>query len=198
MVVQDMGPNAAPMQMELSRVQEQIHKISVLVTKVLRFTRPEEFEQGEEGLDPDAVVRATLPLVQHILTSSNIEIDLDLNAACKVQMNETELQQVLVNLMVNAIQAMPEGGRLSVRTAKLQHDGRDWLQMVIADTGQGISDEVRDRIFDPFFSTKRSEGTGLGLSITRDLIHRAGGDIAVQSSLGKGATFTLHLPVMAT
>ncbi len=196
-VIQDLGPNAAPMQTELSLIQEQIHKISVLVTKVLRFTRPEEFEQGEEGLDPDAVVRATLPLVQHILTSSGIEIDLDLNAGCEVQMNETELQQVLVNLMVNAIQAMPDGGTLSVRTERIERDGRARLRMTIADTGQGMSEEVRARIFDPFYTTKRSEGTGLGLSITRDLIQRAGGDISVESSPGMGAHFTIYLPAIA-
>ncbi|MDX1780729.1 MAG: cache domain-containing protein [Thalassovita sp.] len=196
-VVQDLGSNAAPLQTELSLIQEQIHKISVLVTKVLRFTRPEEFEQSDGGLDPDVAVRATLPLVQHILTSSQIEIELDLNAHCAVQMNETELQQVLVNLIVNAIQAMPEGGTLTIRTAQVSREGRDMLRLVVADTGQGMSAEVRDRIFDPFYTTKRSEGTGLGLSITRDLVHRAGGEITVDSRPGEGATFTIQLPVLS-
>ncbi|MGC9370461.1 MAG: sensor histidine kinase [Paracoccaceae bacterium] len=190
---EDLGPAAEPLRTEFTLIQEQIQAISLLVTKLLRFTRPEEFEQEGEGLDPDRVVRSTVPLVQHILSNSGIELKLDLAAGGEIAMNETELQQVLVNLMINAIQAMPEGGTLSVRT----HSEAGSLIVEVRDTGIGMDAELQARIFDPFFSTKRNEGTGLGLSITRDLVQRAGGDITVSSTLGEGSCFRVRLPLSA-
>ncbi|WP_212525516.1 HAMP domain-containing sensor histidine kinase [Actibacterium sp. MT2.3-13A] len=188
---EDLGPAAEPLRTEFTLIQEQIQAISLLVTKLLRFTRPEEFEQEGAGLDPDQAVRSTLPLVQHILSNSDIELVLDLAAGGEVAMNETELQQVLVNLMINAIQAMPEGGTLSLRTRS--DEGR--LTIEVLDTGIGMDEELQARIFDPFFSTKRNEGTGLGLSITRDLVQRAGGDITVASAPGQGSCFRIRLPL---
>ncbi|TDK50162.1 sensor histidine kinase [Antarcticimicrobium luteum] len=187
----DLGPAAEPLRTEFTLIQQQIQAISLLVTKVLRFSRPEEFEQTGDGLDPDRVVRSTVPLVQHILTNSGIELELDLAAGGQIAMNETELQQVLVNLMINAVQAMPEGGTLSLRTGSAQGT----LTIEVRDTGIGMDAELQARIFDPFFSTKRNEGTGLGLSITRDLIQRAGGDISVSSAPGAGSCFQVRLPL---
>ena len=192
-IYEDLGPAAGPLRTEFTLIQEQIQAISLLVTKLLRFTRPEEFEQEGEGLDPDRVVRSTVPLVQHILSNSGIALELDLAAGGEVAMNETELQQVLVNLMINAIQAMPEGGTLSLRTQSA--DGN--LIIEVRDTGIGMDAALQARIFDPFFSTKRNEGTGLGLSITRDLVQRAGGDITVSSTLGEGSCFRVRLPLSA-
>jgi len=192
-IYEDLGPAAGPLRTEFTLIQEQIQAISLLVTKLLRFTRPEEFEQEGEGLDPDRVVRSTVPLVQHILSNSGIALELDLAAGGEVTMNETELQQVLVNLMINAIQAMPEGGTLSLRTQSA--DGN--LIIEVRDTGIGMDAALQARIFDPFFSTKRNEGTGLGLSITRDLVQRAGGDITVSSTLGEGSCFRVRLPLSA-
>ncbi len=190
-IYDDLGPAAEPLRTEFILIQQQIQAISLLVTKVLRFTRPEEFEQEGAGLDPDRVVRSTVPLVQHILSTAGIELDLELAAVGEVSMNETELQQVLVNLMINAIQAMPEGGTLSLRTGS--SEGR--LNIEVEDTGIGMDPELCARIFDPFFSTKRNEGTGLGLSITRDLVERAGGKITVSSTPGKGSCFRVWLPL---
>lgn len=189
-IYEDLGPAAAPLRTEFTLIQEQIQAISLLVTRLLRFTRPEEFEQEGAGLDPDQVIHSTLPLVQHILSNANIELALDLAAGGEVAMNETELQQVLVNLMINAIQAMPEGGTLTLRS---RPEG-DALCIEVRDTGIGMDEELQARIFEPFVSTKRNEGTGLGLSITRDLIRRAGGDIAVSSAPGQGSCFTVRMP----
>lgn len=115
-------------------------------------------------------------------------------ATCRVEVNTGELQQVLINLIVNAIQAMPDGGRLTLAS-------RDWIEdeqamgatIRVCDTGHGIAAEDLSRIFDPFFTTKIGSGTGLGLSISYAIIERYGGHIDVTSRPGEGACFTLHL-----
>jgi signal transduction histidine kinase len=109
-------------------------------------------------------------------------------------MNRTELQQVLVNLIVNAIHAMPDGGTLTLTDQDMARDGEPGILMTIADTGIGMKADVMARIFDPFFTTKRREGTGLGLSISKTLIDRQGGSFDVTSTPGEGTTFLIWLP----
>ncbi|MGB5838322.1 MAG: ATP-binding protein, partial [Albidovulum sp.] len=123
---------------------------------------------------------------------SAVDVTLDLGATRPVAMNQTELQQVLINLMVNAIQAMPDGGQLHLLTTLKE----DVVVIEVRDTGSGMPPEVQARVFDPFFTTKRSAGTGLGLSISRDLITRASGRIEVMSAPGKGTMFRIFLPVV--
>jgi signal transduction histidine kinase len=109
-------------------------------------------------------------------------------------MNRTELQQVAINLIVNAIHAMPKGGTLTIRTCDQDIDGKPGVTVEIADTGVGMTEELMGRIFDPFFTTKREKGTGLGLSISQRLIARQGGRISVKSKLGEGTHFSIWLP----
>ena len=194
-VREDLGPRAEPLRTEFTLIQEQIQAIHILVSKLLHFARPEEYADTGSGNDPDTVIRDTMPLVQHLLSKSRIEVDLDLEAGVTVAMNHTELQQVLINLMVNAIQAMPEGGRLTLRTRREAAKGRPMVRISVNDTGTGMSPEVLGRIFDPFFTTKRSEGTGLGLSISRNLVTRGGGTITAESTPGQGTRFDILLPV---
>jgi signal transduction histidine kinase len=104
----------------------------------------------------------------------------------------TQLQQVLVNLVVNAIQAMPQGGRLTVTTRA----GDDHVLLVVEDTGTGMTEDVRDKLFTPFFTTKDiGQGTGLGLPVVHGIITSHGGSIHVESELGHGARFTIKLPI---
>ena len=105
-------------------------------------------------------------------------------------MPRTELQQVLINLMVNAIHAMPDGGRL--RLATRDEDGG--VHIEVADTGNGMEAKIVARIFDPFFTTKLGEGSGLGLSISQTLVTRYGGSIAVAESSPQGTRFEIWLP----
>jgi len=163
-----------------------------LITKLLRFARPEEYADEGPGHTPDMVIRETLPLVQHLLTGAKIDVVLDLQAGGAVSMNQTELQQVLVNLMVNSIQAMPKGGTLRLRTWLT---GVDRMTIEVADSGSGMEPSVLARIFDPFFTTKRALGTGLGLSICRTLVTRAGGTISASSTAGEGSRFVIDLPL---
>jgi two-component system NtrC family sensor kinase len=106
--------------------------------------------------------------------------------------DENQLQQVFLNIMLNAYQAMPNGGQLRIAS---RADGKE-VQVIFADTGSGISQENLKRIFDPFFTTKEvGEGTGLGLSISYGIIEQHGGTIEVESEPGTGSTFTVKLPI---
>jgi CheY-like chemotaxis protein len=104
--------------------------------------------------------------------------------------NPAELREVLLNLVFNAIEAMPEGGTLTL--SSWAEGGNVWL--AVKDTGVGIPEEIRSRIFDPFFTTKGVQSSGLGLSVSYGIIHRHGGEIMVESRPGRGTTFTIRLP----
>jgi signal transduction histidine kinase len=116
-----------------------------------------------------------------------------------VRANASELEQVFLNLFLNALDAMPEGGRLAVSTlgeGMRLADGRPCLAVIVEDTGNGIPPEIRERIFEPFFTTKEEgRGTGLGLSICLGLVRNHGGEIEADSTPGKGARFTVKLPL---
>jgi len=185
-----MGPAAEEARTEFRLIDQQMHRITEIVTKLLQFAKPQEYARLAEEYDPAGVIADTLPLVQHLLRKTMIAVEREDRATRFVQMNRTELQQVLVNLVVNAIHAMPEGGRLGLRT----FDSGSGVAIEVSDTGEGMTAEVAARIFDPFFTTKAREGTGLGLSISRMLMAQHGGSIAVRSQRGEGTTFTLWLP----
>lgn len=184
-----LGPAASPLKTEFSLVFEQVHRINTLVNKLLQFARPEEFAGTAGTHSPDEVIEDTLPLVQHLLGKVKINLKQDLACTKDVAINRTELQQVLINLIVNAIQAMPNGGTLEIST----RDETSGVQISISDSGVGMPPDVIEHIFDPFFTTKKAEGTGLGLSITQKLIDRAGGHIQVESREGQGTTFSIFL-----
>ncbi len=188
----DLGPKAQGLKTELRLIHEQVQAIHVLVSKLLQFARPEEFAEDGSGHDPDAMIRDTLPLVQHLLARSDVRLTLDLAAGGEVAMNESELRQVLVNLITNAVQAMPGGGDLAISSRR---EGQD-VRITVRDTGSGMAPDVLARVFDPFFTTKRGAGTGLGLSISRRLVTRARGDLRAESVPGEGTEFEICLPLV--
>lgn len=188
------GADADKAKVEFRLLDEQIHRISQIVTKLLQFARPEEYAGYVERHAPASVISDCLPLVQHLLNKTEIAVVRDDRANRLVLMNRNELQQVLVNLIVNAIHAMPEGGALTLRSFDAERDGHQGVAIEVADTGIGMSTEVIEKIFDPFYTTKRRQGTGLGLSISQTLIKRQGGQITAESRVGSGSTFTLWLP----
>ncbi|MCR6498346.1 cache domain-containing protein [Shinella sp. CPCC 101442] len=188
------GDRAELAKVEFQLLDEQIQRISQIVTKLLQFAKPEEFAGFVDRHAPGTAVADCLPLVQHLLTKAAIDVQLANTAARLVLMNRTELQQVIVNLVVNAIHAMPDGGRLSIETRDGDRGGRPGVEIVISDTGVGMDPDVAAKVFDPFFTTKRQEGTGLGLSISQTLVTRQGGAISATSQIGEGATFTVWLP----
>jgi CheY-like chemotaxis protein len=105
--------------------------------------------------------------------------------------NPSELREVLTNIIFNAVDAMPKGGKLTIVT---QPQAEDWVEVRITDTGIGMTEEVKNRVFDPFFTTKGVTNSGLGMSVSYGIVKRHGGEILIESEPGKGTTFILHLP----
>ena len=118
------------------------------------------------------------------------DVSLEGDAALHARANASELREVFVNLIVNAIDAMPAGGRLAVRCRRRGTR----IQLIFADTGGGMTEDVRARIFEPFFTTKGAQGTGLGLFVSYGIIERHAGRISASSERGRGTTFTVELP----
>ena len=192
-----MGDKIKEAKTEFRLLDEQIYRINQIVTKLLQFAKPEEFAGYLERHAPQSVISDSLPLVRHLLKKADIEILREDQATRMTLMNRTELQQVIVNLVVNAIHAMPSGGKLVLATQDMNVEGKPGLAIKVQDNGVGMPPEVAKKIFDPFFTTKRSEGTGLGLSVSQKLIDRQGGSISVESKPGHGTTFTIWLPEAA-
>ncbi|MDH2384125.1 HAMP domain-containing sensor histidine kinase [Bradyrhizobium sp. CER78] len=194
-IIRDMmGARADEAKTEFRLIDEQMHRVSEIVTRLLQFAKPQEYAGFTDQYDPAVVVTDTLPLVQHLLNKTTIGVETEYHASRLISMNRTELQQVLVNLLVNAIHATSGGGRLTIRTFDRNEGRRRGVVIDVTDTGGGMTPDVMQRIFDPFFTTKRREGTGLGLSISQMLVTRHGGRISVESEPGKGTTFTVWLP----
>jgi signal transduction histidine kinase/ActR/RegA family two-component response regulator len=135
----------------------------------------------------------TRPRWKNCAEAENVHITLDLQnrSKAKVMGDESELREVLVNMVFNAVDAMPEGGRLSLSSRIVA----DSVVIMVADTGVGMFPEVRSRVFDPFFTTKGKAGLGLGLAVSFGIIRRHGGNIEVDSNHGKGTKFRITLPI---
>jgi signal transduction histidine kinase len=167
------------------------------VRRVQNFARWQRNEITVEVLDVDEVVRQAVDLTRHKWEGQArslgiaIEVEVRTEAAARVSGSAAELREVLTNLIFNAVDAMPEGGRLTIRTWSTPTD----VYLSVRDSGLGMSDSVRRRLFEPFFTTKGERGTGLGLSVTFGIIKRYGGEITVDSSTGYGSTFVVRLPV---
>jgi two-component system NtrC family sensor kinase len=189
-----LGPAAQPVIKEVRLIDEQVNRIRVIVTKLLQFARPGEFAGYVESIDSAAVLADCLVLSQHHLGKRSVRVVQNYAASRQVGINGQELQQVLINLIVNAVQAMPEGGTLTLASSDWdENEVARGVRIDVSDTGEGIRAEDVDRIFDPFFTTKKTLGTGLGLSISYSLIERYGGRITVDSVYGEGATFSVWL-----
>ncbi|GBG00792.1 two-component sensor histidine kinase [Azospira sp. I13] len=195
-----LGEQAEPVKGEIRLIDEQTQRIRAIVTKLLQFARPGDFAGYAEAIDVNGVVADCLVLTRHNLNKAGVKVETRLEATRDVEINRGELQQVLINLMMNAMQAMPEGGTLSLESRDITPDDTPaeeaWFPgtlLRVRDTGHGIAPADLDRIFDPFFTTKKQGGTGLGLSITYAIIQRYGGRITVESEPGQQTTFTLWL-----
>jgi len=166
-------------------------RASGIVKNLLDFSRADS--SAVQDLDIEKLLEETFLISRNQLTVNRINLTLDISPGLPmVRGNRQSLQQVLINLVTNAVQAMPDGGDLAVEAA-LDKDGR--ICITVRDTGEGIPEEHLSRIFDPFFTTKKvGQGTGLGLSVSYGIISKLGGRISVDSQLGKGSVFTVLLP----
>jgi signal transduction histidine kinase len=181
----------------LEKIARQTFRASEIVNSLLNFSRTSSTEFV--AVDLNKVVRETVTLVEHQLAAAGVQVSLDLDEGLpRIKGNPGKLQQVFLNLFLNARDAMESGGVLEVRTAGAADRHAGTVRVTVADSGAGIAAENLSRIFDPFFTTKAArKGTGLGLSVSYGIVREHGGDIEVYSALGAGTRFELTFPKTA-
>jgi two-component system, NtrC family, sensor kinase len=185
-------PEGDPRQSIIEKIVKQTFRASEIVNNLLNFSRTGAAEAAD--VDVNRVVEETLALVAHPLKTSQIQVVKQLGETLPpVRGSANKLQQVFLNLFLNARDAMPSGGMLEIRTGA--HNGS--VEIEVADTGAGIAREHIHRIFDPFFTTKSNgRGTGLGLSVSYGIIKEHSGKIDVRSTPGKGTSFHVEFPAV--
>ena len=175
----------------LSMAQEEVERLITILQRMLEFYRPSK--EGMAPTDVYVIIENVLALSSKRLQRGKITVTKKLTPDLPtIHAVSDQLKQVFLNIVINAIEAMPQGGELCIET-KLSEDG-DELSVAFTDTGVGLSEKEQENIFEPFFTTK-AMGTGLGLSVSYGIIERHGGRIKIQSEPGKGATFTVCLPL---
>jgi signal transduction histidine kinase len=179
----------------LHEVLEQVKRLDKTVNDLLFFGKPSPPELTHTDLN--SILQKTLKCAAQHRSGRGDSVQKVLQLMPDlppVYADPKQIQQVFLNLILNAFQAMQEGGTLTVSSDVHERDGYPWVAVSIADTGQGIPAQIMERIFTPFFTTK-AQGTGLGLAICHKLITQHGGVIKVESADGKGTTFIIELPV---
>ncbi len=184
----------AELKTEFDLIDAQTHRINIIVGKLLNFTRPDEMSDLMAVVDAVKMVEDSLILVAPDLRKHTIVTRVTHSPSPAFRGIETELQQVIVNLAINAAQAMGSGGTLTIKTGPSTREGVPGTQILVKDTGPGIPADKIDHVFDPFMTTKLGSGSGLGLSISQTLVTRVGGLISVSSVPGEGATFRIWFP----
>jgi signal transduction histidine kinase len=192
-------PSDDPVRQGMEHIQKAAERAALLTRQLLAFSRRQVLQPT--ALDVNRVVTELLPMFRSLLGETIALTALPEVAPVFVRADQGQLEQVIVNLVVNARDAMPQGGRLTVRTATINGDVHPdlppgpYVLLALTDTGLGMTEEIRARVFDPFFTTKGvGKGTGLGLSMAYGIIGQHGGTMAVESQEGQGSTFTVYLP----
>jgi C4-dicarboxylate-specific signal transduction histidine kinase len=178
---------------DLDKAMEQVQKATEIISHLRTFGRAARV--SVERVDVDDVIERSLLLVQEQLRLRGIEVELEL---CPDELivlaNPIQLEQVFINLLTNARDALEDAPKKVIRIASAKDDER--IRITFSDTGPGIPKEIEQRVFDPFFTTKEvGTGTGLGLSITYSILKEHGGDVSLASTRGRGATFVIELPL---
>ncbi len=168
-------------------VIKETERLNKLLTDLLSFASPAPPKIERKNVLE--VLERTFALLEDQIKKQGIEVTKKLGNLPEVEVDEQKLEQVFYNILLNALQAMPEGGKLTIE-AELSPEE---LVISFSDTGPGIPEEHLDKVFDPFFTTK-DRGTGLGLAVSHRMMEAIGGKIEVQSKKGEGATFTVHFP----
>jgi two-component system sensor histidine kinase PilS (NtrC family) len=185
-------------------VLREIDRLNGLITEFLQFARPAPTKPTE--VDLGAVVEDLVRMFE-VTRPEGVEIEVDLGTKLTALADPTQVRQILWNLILNAVQAMPEGGRIRISVAEAAGEpqegasedrndakgGADFVEVTVADTGVGIAPDVLERVFDPFFTTK-PEGSGLGLATVHRIVEANGGNLRVESSVGEGTVLRVRFP----
>ncbi|RKT51080.1 HAMP domain-containing protein [Azonexus fungiphilus] len=189
-----LGAQAKPVEPEFRLILDQVHRIRLIVTKLLQFARPQEYVGYLEPVNASQLIHDCLLLVGHLLRKGNVAIEQEIATNRLVTCNKNELQQVMINLLANAIQAMPDGGLLRLRAEEWDEaDMPIGLRLSVADSGPGIPESEREHLFEPFFTAHKPGGHGLGLWVSKSLVERYDGRITVDCPDSGGAVFTVWL-----
>ena len=191
-----------PIRHDLAQVIASSERATAITQKLLGFTRRQALLPVD--VDPAIVIAGLLPILAPLLGDVVIALNVNANHAW-VRVDPTELEQVILNLALNARDAMPSGGTVTISLHNLERDHPErpdpdltagpFVRISVADTGHGMDDETKARIFDPFYTTKvDGKGTGFGLSTVFGIVAQSGGQVQVETALGKGATFHVDLP----
>ena len=196
-----------PLHADLQEIAAAADRAAALTRQLLAFSRQQVMQP--RVLDINSVVGGVEKMLRRII-GEDIELRIELDADVeKINADPGQLEQVLMNLVVNARDAMPAGGRLSIRTSNselskesaagaLNAPDGEYVMLSVSDTGTGMPREVQQRLFDPFFTTKdQGRGTGLGLSTVYGIVKQSGGEIYVYSEVGQGSTFKVYFPRFA-
>lgn len=194
LVLEDM-PEGSESRKDLETVMREALRARDVVRRLLDFARQSESTRARASLNE--VIEDVVALSKHLIHTSGIELKLDLEENLPwALMDANQMKQVLINLVHNALQAMPDGGEMEISTSNAARLNRDWVIVSVQDTGMGIPQLEQARIFEPFYTTKGNQGgTGLGLSVTYGIITDHGGQIEVISQPGAGSKFTVWLPL---
>jgi two-component system cell cycle sensor histidine kinase/response regulator CckA len=191
----DVGPDVRT---RLQQISEASRRAAELTRRLAQFSRRQELHLSPASINQ--IISGVITLIEALITG-NIELTTKLHSGLpEVDIDPVEIEQVLVNLILNARDAMPNGGQLGISTGLVERpeiapgdQDKQWVTITVSDTGSGIPEAVMDRIFEPFFTTK-PQGTGLGLASTHGIVRQHNGDITVQSTVGMGTQFTVYLP----
>jgi two-component system NtrC family sensor kinase len=188
-----LGSIEKPVQEELDIAIEQVYRIKDIVDNLLQYARPDEYAGYIAEVDLNELIRDSLKLIRHLEKEKTFNIELDLQATTLVEINAQEFQQVIVNLMVNAVHALSDSGDGIIQIKTRNWDTKGVVVSVL-DNGKGIPEAALGEVFNPFYSTKQpGEGTGLGLSVSYSIIRRFGGNITVEPGAEKGTRFSVWI-----
>ena len=187
-------PEGSETHTDLEMVLREALRARDVVRRLLDFARQSESTRSRASLNN--VIEDVVALSRHLIHNSAVELSLDLEEELPwTSVDVNQMKQVLLNLVHNALQAMPDGGEMEIKTKTASRHHRDWVIVSVRDTGVGIPQLEQARIFEPFYTTKGNQGgTGLGLSVTYGIVTDHGGQIDVESQPGAGSKFTVWLP----
>jgi len=182
-----------PIREQFASIQEELDRISTIVDRLLDFAQVPSSDT--ELLDVNELVRSVASFLEYQMKNANVEVQTSLCPhPCAVEGNRSQLKQVFLNLLRNARQAMPEGGRLRLLTSR--DDDRACAEVRFRDAGHGVPEEAVDRLFEPGFTTRADAGgRGLGLDISRKIVRKMRGELELESTSGEGSTFLIRLPL---
>jgi predicted ATPase/signal transduction histidine kinase/tRNA A-37 threonylcarbamoyl transferase component Bud32 len=186
-------------------IEVETQRVTTIVRNLLAFSR-QELEEALEPVSVDEIIEGTLSLIRTVLRRDQITLDIAIPSGLpKLSCRRQQIQQIIMNLVTNARDALNErwsgyhvDKRIRIRAEVFEHEGRGWLRLRVEDEGGGVPVHVVPRIFDPFFTTKgRDKGTGLGLAVSHGIVREHGGVLRLDNHPGKGACFSLELPLEA-